>query len=97
MTPEEKELMNSLCQRIAVEKDPKTFDELVHQLNELLEKKEYDSSLSNGRIRASLPGLRWLEMMVGNIVNTLIMGSMSANARGCSKTPFSSKQRNFGG
>jgi hypothetical protein len=41
MTPEERELMNKVCQQIAVEKDPKTFDELVHQLNELLEKKEH--------------------------------------------------------
>ena len=40
MTPEEKELMDALCKRIAVEHDPKKFDELVHQLNELLEKKE---------------------------------------------------------
>jgi hypothetical protein len=41
MTPEELELMYKLCQQIAVEKDPKAFDELVHQLNELLEKKEH--------------------------------------------------------
>lgn len=41
MTPEEKELMDALCKRIAVEKDSKTFDELVLQLNELLEKKEH--------------------------------------------------------
>jgi hypothetical protein len=40
MTPEEQSLMNKLCQQIAIEQDPKTFDELVHQLNELLEKKE---------------------------------------------------------
>jgi|HubBroStandDraft_5_1064220.scaffolds.fasta_scaffold262883_2 hypothetical protein len=41
MTPEEKEMMHTLCQRIEVEKDSKTFDELVFQLNELLEKKEH--------------------------------------------------------
>jgi hypothetical protein len=41
MTNEEKELMDALCKRIAVEQDPKTFDELVFQLNELLEKKEH--------------------------------------------------------
>jgi hypothetical protein len=41
MTPEERELMNKLCRQIEVEKDPKTFDELVHQLNELLERKEH--------------------------------------------------------
>jgi hypothetical protein len=41
MTPEERELMNKLCGQIAVEKAPKAFDELVHQLNGLLEKKEH--------------------------------------------------------
>jgi hypothetical protein len=41
VTPEERELMNKLCQQIAVEKDPNTFDELVCQLNDLLEKKEH--------------------------------------------------------
>lgn len=41
MTTEEKELMDALCKRIAVEQDPKTFDDLVYQLNELLEKKEH--------------------------------------------------------
>jgi hypothetical protein len=39
MTPEEKEQMNMLCARIAVEKDPTMFDQLVRQLNDLLEKK----------------------------------------------------------
>jgi hypothetical protein len=33
--------MNKLCQQIAVEKDPKIFDESVHQLNELLDEKEH--------------------------------------------------------
>ena len=32
--------MDRLCQRIAVEKDPKAFNELVVQLNDLLERKE---------------------------------------------------------
>ena len=40
MTPEEQSRMNKLCQQIAVEQDPQTFGELVHQLNELLERKE---------------------------------------------------------
>jgi hypothetical protein len=31
--------MNTLCRRIEVEKDSKTFDELVRQLHHLLEKK----------------------------------------------------------
>lgn len=39
MTPEEKERMDYLCQRITVEKDPKVFDDLVRELNELLELK----------------------------------------------------------
>jgi hypothetical protein len=39
MTPEERERMDGLCQRIAVEKDPKVFDDLVKELNELLERK----------------------------------------------------------
>jgi hypothetical protein len=39
MTPEEQELMNTLCRRIVVEQDSKTFDGLVRQLNDLLEKK----------------------------------------------------------
>jgi hypothetical protein len=41
MTPEEQELMTALCRRIAVERDSKTFDELVRQLNDLLEKKRH--------------------------------------------------------
>ena len=39
MTPEERERMEYLCGRIAVEKDPVTFDKLVQELNELLEAK----------------------------------------------------------
>jgi hypothetical protein len=41
MTPEERASMERLCQRIAVEKDPTTFNDLVAQLNDLLEKKEH--------------------------------------------------------
>jgi hypothetical protein len=37
MTPEERRRMDWLCLRIQEEKDPKTFDQLVHELNELLE------------------------------------------------------------
>jgi len=37
MTPEEREKMNDLCTRIQSEKNPKTFDQLVQELNELLE------------------------------------------------------------
>jgi len=39
MTPDEIERMNVLCARIQIEKDPKTFDALVLELNELLEVK----------------------------------------------------------
>jgi hypothetical protein len=40
MTPEERQRMNWLCLRIQEEKDPKTFDSLVHELNELLEREQ---------------------------------------------------------
>ncbi len=41
MTPDERELMAILCQRIAVEQDRMKFTKLVAELNELLEKKEH--------------------------------------------------------
>ena len=41
MTPDERELMAILCQRIAVEQDRMKFTKLVDELNELLEKKEH--------------------------------------------------------
>ena len=39
MTTDERERMNRLCQRIQDEKNPKIFDELVKELNDLLEVK----------------------------------------------------------
>jgi hypothetical protein len=39
VTPQERERMNWLCNRIQDEKDPEKFDELVHALNALLEAK----------------------------------------------------------
>ncbi len=39
MTPEERERLDSLCGRIAVEKDPQRFDSLVKELEALLEAK----------------------------------------------------------
>ncbi len=39
MTPEEGEKMNQLCKRIMEEKDPKVFNQLVKELNDLLETK----------------------------------------------------------
>lgn len=40
MTPEEQEQMNSLCARIATEKNSDKFMQLVTELNALLERKE---------------------------------------------------------
>ena len=39
MTSEEREKMNELCKRIQTEKNPKIFDQLVCELNDLLEEK----------------------------------------------------------
>jgi hypothetical protein len=39
MTPEERQLANDLCQRIAEEKDLSIFQQLVEQLDELLARK----------------------------------------------------------
>jgi hypothetical protein len=39
MTPEERERLDSLCRRIAVEKEPQRFDSLVKELEALLEAK----------------------------------------------------------
>jgi len=39
MTPEEEERLNELCRGVIAEKDPKKFDELVKQMNEMLNKK----------------------------------------------------------
>lgn len=40
MTPDERESMAILCQKIAVEQDRIRFTELVDELNKLLERKE---------------------------------------------------------
>jgi len=37
MTPDERERMAILCQRIATEQNPESFDKLVQELNDLLE------------------------------------------------------------
>ena len=37
VTPEQRETMNRLCQRIQEEKDSHAFDQLVKELNDLLE------------------------------------------------------------
>jgi hypothetical protein len=41
MTPDERERMAILCERIATEKDPRKFTNFVDQLNELLEQKQF--------------------------------------------------------
>lgn len=41
MAHEQRTVMNTLCQRIAVEKNSETFDQLVRQLNDLLEKTQH--------------------------------------------------------
>lgn len=41
MTPEERERMNVLCQRIAVEQDRDKFTHLVKELNDLLTLKDH--------------------------------------------------------
>ena len=43
MTPDERERMAHLCQQIATEHNPQTFDRLVRELNDLIE-------LMHGRI-----------------------------------------------
>jgi len=40
MTPEERQLVNELCKRIADEKDPRVFRQLVRELDELMALKE---------------------------------------------------------
>jgi hypothetical protein len=40
MTPDEREQMFALCAKIADERDPHKFTQLITQLNELLERKE---------------------------------------------------------
>jgi hypothetical protein len=41
MTPDERERMAILCERIAKEQDPQKFTEFVEQLNDLLKAKEH--------------------------------------------------------
>ena len=41
MTPEERERMAALCQRIATEQDRDIFSELVKELNDLLSVKDH--------------------------------------------------------
>ena len=56
MTPEEREKMNELCKRIQTENNPKIFDQLVCELNDLLEEKHArihpEHKLSRNNLRA---------------------------------------------
>jgi len=53
MTDIERDLMEYLCQRIAVEKDPIIFDQLVNDLNELLKAKHQRIHLEHKRKRST--------------------------------------------
>jgi hypothetical protein len=55
MTPDETELMNTLCSRIATEKDPLAFRKLIVELNDLLEREE---QRLEGRISPAEPKTR---------------------------------------
>lgn len=41
MTPDERERMHSLCEKIAKEQNHEQFSKLVQELNDLLERKEH--------------------------------------------------------
>jgi len=47
MTPEANQKMSWLCERIQVEQDQETFNDLVRQLNDLLRNAESDSARSH--------------------------------------------------
>jgi hypothetical protein len=49
LTPEELERFRYLCGRIAEEKDPKIFDELCRELNQLIEIKEEPTQAEDDR------------------------------------------------
>jgi hypothetical protein len=56
MTPEEREQLDSLCKRIAIEKDPQRFDGLVKELEALLEAKHerLESMRASGTFTATV-------------------------------------------
>src|ERR1035441_1351556 len=57
MTPDEREHMHILCERIAKEQDHERFVKLVQELNDLLEHKEQrmENSSKNAWASASVP------------------------------------------
>ena len=40
MTPEERQHLDRLCEQVVIEQDPKKFEQLVHELNDLLGAKQ---------------------------------------------------------
>ena len=55
MTPEEREPLDSLCNRIAMEKDPQRFASLVQELEALLEARHerLQSMMASGSLPAT--------------------------------------------
>ena len=51
MTPQERDKMNILVMRIQHERDPKIFDELVAQLNDLIAAKSHRIHLQDSESR----------------------------------------------
>jgi len=51
LTPDERERMHALCERIAIEEDQQNFVQLVRDLNDLLERKEH-------RLERATPALK---------------------------------------
>lgn len=60
MTPDERERMQFLCERIAKEEDREEFTKLVHELNDLLEHKgqRLERPASPADSKSSIPGIR---------------------------------------
>ena len=52
MSPEERQSMNRLCQRIQEERDSYAFDKLMKELNDLLESHRGESIATTHRARA---------------------------------------------
>jgi hypothetical protein len=56
VTPEERERMNTLCKRIALETDQQRFTQLLQELNALLDGKEQRlNTLHQTRLKNNIP------------------------------------------
>lgn len=55
VTPDEREQMHILCERIAKEQDPKKFSELVSRLNDLLGSKAQRLQPGSGKSTGGQP------------------------------------------